>query len=64
MDNYIEFIRHTKDEDLEYSNKVKEIRHRIQPEGATVEDMMQAFKSFLLACGYHKDCINEYIEDI
>lgn len=30
---------------------------------ASVSEVMQAFKRFLLACGYQKANIDEYIED-
>lgn len=30
---------------------------------ADLDEVMQEFKRFLLAVGYHKECLDQYIED-
>ena len=49
-------------DDLHFNNQMSQICIEIE-DSVTVHQMMQNFKLFMLACGYSKELLDEYIED-
>lgn len=60
-ESYMMFSNITGRDYMQYTG-VESMEMRVFKE-ADLSEVMQAFKGFLLACGYQKDAINEYIED-
>lgn len=54
-------FKHVVGEDYKEFTAMTECEIRVHRE-ASISDMMQAFRSFLLAIGYSEKGINEYIE--
>ena len=55
-------LRHVVGQDYQEYTGVQSIEIKVHKE-ANLSEMMLAFKSFLMAVGYSKELIDEYIED-
>lgn len=55
-------FRHVIGEDYSSYTPIEDVEMRIHKE-ATIHDMMQALKRFLICIGYSKEALDEYIED-